>query len=217
MGWLDRLLGKPKKDPNADPVGPIGGDERPASPTQAAPYISPGDPGGTYAPHPHFIPSIESQQSLRNYEGLPTSPMVGDYPQQVLWPTEVVRYPHADRAPRRSPGADPRWDPVPNEALDARTIYSHNRPWNLAPRLDGNRTTFSLSDVMIPHSDGVSGVRKAPRATMFVEPAPWGTNVVDTSAASGTPFVAGDVSTPSAVRVSTADLPFTGRGTYRLG
>lgn len=215
--WLDRLLGKPQKDPNADPVGPIGGDERPASPTQAAPYIWPGNPGGTYSPNPHFIPSVDSQQTPRNTESVPGSPMVGDYPQQVLWPTEVVQYPHVDRAPRKDVGPDPRWVPVPNESLDARTVYSHNRPWNLAPLLDGNRTTFSLSDVQVPHSDGVSGVRKAPRATMFVEPAPWGTNVVDTTVSSGTAFVPGDVTTPSAVRVYSADLPNSNRRTYRLG
>lgn len=215
--WLDRLLGKPQKDPDADPVGPIGGDERPASPTQAAPYISPGNPGGTYSPNPHYIPSVAAQQTPLRTEGIPTSPMVGDLPQQVLWPTEVTRYPHADRAPRKEIGPDPRWTPVANETLDARTVYSFNRPWRLAPSLDGNRTTFSLSDVQVPHSDGVSGVRKPPRATFFVEPAPWGTNVVDTTASSGTPFTAGDVTTPQAVRVSSDLLPHTGGGTYRLG
>lgn len=217
MGWLDRLLGKPQKDPNADPVGPVGGDERPASPTQAAPYISPGNPGGTYSPDRHFIPLIEEQQTPLRWEGIPQSPMVGDYPQEVLWPTEVVGYPEPDRAPRKAIGPDPRWDPVPNGPLDARRVYSFNRPWHLAERLDGNRTTFSLSDVQIPHSEGVSGLRKAPRATFFVEPAPWGTNVVDTTQQSGTPFQAGDAVTPSAIRMSSDALPNSSRGTYRLG
>jgi hypothetical protein len=217
MNWVDRLLGKPQKDPNADIVGPIGGSEQPAHPLDTAPYISPGNPGGTYSPNRADIPVIDAQQTPLLYDSIPKSPTVGDLSQQVLWPQEVTSYVTTNAAPFKDRGPDPRWIPVPNDGpVNGHRNYSFNRPWHLAPKLDGNRTYLDNQDRPVTSTEGFSGLRKAPRATMFTEPAPWSTNVVDTTHATGTPLSPGVPSNVSAVSVTGDNLHSTNRGTYRL-
>ena len=219
MSILDRLLGKPKKASTEDPVGPIGGNQQPARVDDGGPWISPGNPGGTYAPKRTDIPTIDAQQTPELYQGLPESPMVGDYSQVVQWPTEVPGHPKLDAAPFRDRGPDPRWEPEqfnPDGPVNGHISYTFNRPWHLSPRLDGNRTHQELSDHPVPSSEGYVGLRKAPSASMFVEPAPWSTNVITTTAESGTPTNPGTAITPTNVQVSPATFPSTNGGSYRL-
>lgn len=215
--WLDRLLGKPKKDPNADVVGPIGGSERPAHPLETAPFIHPGNPGGTYSPQRSDIPTVDSQQTPLMTDHLPPSPMLGNYPQVVLWPTEQTSNVNQAGGVFKDRGPDPRWIPPPNDhPVQGHISYSFNRPWRLVARLDGNRTYLNMQDRPVTNTEGFSGLRKPPRATMFTEPGPWGTNVVDTTAASGTPVMPGTAQNPVSVQSSPANLPSTNRGSFRL-
>jgi hypothetical protein len=217
--WLDRLFAKTKKDSTVDPVGPVGGNTQPASPTETGPWVSPGNPGSTYAPTPNMIPSIDSQQTPDMYQGLPESPMVGDYPQQVLWPTEVTSYNQLSPAPFKDRGPDPRWEPEqfnPAGPVNGHISYSFNRPWRLVERLDGNRTFFEASDIPVPSTEGYVGLRTAPTASMFVEPAPWATNVLTTTQASGTPTSPGTAQNPVNIEYSSAAFPSNNNGSYRL-
>jgi len=215
--WLDRLLGKPKKDPNEDVVGPIGGSERPPHPLEVAPFIHPGNPGGTYSPKRADIPVVDEQQTPLMTDHIPTSPMIGNYSQTVQWPTEQTNYVHQAGGVFKDRGPDPRWTPPPNDhPVTGHISYSFNRPWRLVSRLDGNRTYLENTDRPMPSAEGYNGLRKAPRATMFTEPAPWGTNVVDTTAASGTPIMPGTSTTPVSIQSSPASLPATNRGSFRL-
>lgn len=217
MGFLDRLLGRTKQASTEDPVGPIGGSMRPVSPRDLAPYISPGNPGGTYAPTPDQIPSIASQQTPQNYMGLKGSPDYMDFPQQVMWPTEVHKDVPLGGNVFKGRGVDPNWFPEDfDPQRPARTSYAFNRPWHLAPRLDGNRTYSHLSDIPVPSTEGYVGLRSAPRASMFTEPAPWGTNVIDTTRASGTPTQPGDASTPTSIVYSPSQFAGSNNRTYRL-
>jgi len=217
MSWVDRLLGKPKKDPNADVVGPIGGSEQPAHPLDTAPYIHPGNPGGTYSPARQDIPPIDAQQTPLMTDHIPASPMVGNYPQTNLWPMEVTDNVNQAGGSFKDRGPDPRWVPPPNDhPVQGHISYSFNRPWRLAPRLDGNRTYLDNSERPVVSTEGFSGLRKAPRATMFTEPAPWSTNVVDTTPSTGTVTNPAQPKNPDAVQISPATLPSTNRGTYRL-
>lgn len=220
MAWYDRLLGKPKTPSTQDPVGPIGGSMQPVDPLVTAPYISPGNPGGTYSPMPRDIQPIETvQQSPLNSMGLPENPAYGSYNQVVAWPTEVHKELHLAPAPVKGKGPNPYWTPEDgnrHDLVDGRISYTFNRPWHLAPRLDGNRTFFEASDMPVPGSEGFVGLRAAPRASMFVEPAPWGTNVIVTDAASGTPTQPGNARTPSAVSVSSSQFAGSNNRSYRL-
>ena len=218
MGFLDRLLGRTKQPSTEDPVGPIGGSMRPVTPLDTAPYIYPGNPGGTYSPRPQDIPPIEAvQQAPINYMSVPSSPMVGDLPQRILWPTEIHSEPRLAGNVFKGRGADPNWFPEEfDPGRPARSSYSFNRPWHLAPRLDGNRTYLSASDIPVPSSEGYVGLRAAPRASMFTEPAPWGTNVIDTTRASGTPTIPGDAQTPTSIQYSPSQFAGSNNRSYRL-
>lgn len=219
MSWIDRLLGKPKVASGEDPVGPIGGSMAPVDPLVTAPYISPGNPGGTYAPLPSQIPSIDSQQSPLNSMGLPENPTYGNQLQTDYWPTEVHQELHSSVVPFKDRGADPRWNPEqfnPDGPIPSHVVYSFNRPWHLAPRLDGNRTYFNASDRPVPSSEGFVGLRQPPRASMFTEPAPWGTNVIDTTVASGTPTSPGTAATPTSVSYSPSQFAGSNNRSYRL-
>lgn len=226
MSWLDRLLGKPKTPSTTDPVGPIGGSMQPVRFDEPAPYIHPGNPGGTYAPAPGDTPSIEYQQSPLNAQGLlPTegqNPAYMDLQQQTLWPHEIPYVTPAVTTPFHGRGPDPKWTPTdfnpgPEEARHPREYRGFNRPWRLTPRLDGNRTFFESSDRPVPSSEGYVGLRQPPRASMFTEPAPWSTNVIDTTAASGTPNSPGNATTPVSINVSSPGFPATNNRSYRLG
>lgn len=219
MTWLDRLFSKSKKDSTVDPVGPVGGNEQPASPNETGPWVSPGNPGSTYSPNVQDIPPIASQQTPEMTQGLPESPMADNYPQQVLWPQEVTSYADLAPAPFKDRGPDPRWEPEqfnPDGPVNGHISYSFNRPWHLAPRLDGNRTFFEASDIPVPSSEGYVGLRAAPTASMFVEPAPWSTNVLTTTQESGTPTDPGTAQTPTNIVYSSAGFPGNNNGTYRL-
>jgi hypothetical protein len=226
MSWLDRLLGRPKTASTEDPVGPIGGSLAPVDPTDVAPFIHPGNPGGTWAPEPKDIPSIDSQQTPLMAQGLlPTegqNPAYMDLQQQTLWPHEVVTNTGLSPAPFRDRGPDPRWDPTafnpgPQDGhVSGHISYSFNRPWRLSPMLDGNRTYHDAADMPVPSSEGYVGLRTAPRASMFSEPAPWSTNIVDTTSASGTPTTPGTPSQPTSIVVSSDQFPSTNNRSYRL-
>jgi hypothetical protein len=143
--------------------------------------------------------------------------MVGNYPQQVLWPTEVTDYVNQAGGTFKDRGPDPRWTPPPNDhPVQGHISYSFNRPWFLSPRLDGNRTYLDNTERPKVSTEGFSGLRKAPRATMFTEPAPWSTNVIDTTPSTGTVTNPAQPINPNAVQVSPATLPATNRGSYRL-
>lgn len=228
MSWLGRLLGKPKVPSTTDPVGPIGGSMQPVRFDEPGPWIHPGNPGGTYSPGiaPDNIQPVESQQTPLRYQGLlPTdgqNPAYMDLQQQTLWPHEVVDYQSSTPVPFRDRGPDPKWSPQnfnpgPGEAHQPRQTYSFNRPWRLNPRLDGNRTFFEASDRPVPSSEGYVGLRQPPRASMFTEPAPWSTNVIDTTAASGTPNSPGNAPNPVSITVSSDQFPPTNNRSYRLG
>jgi hypothetical protein len=219
MSWVDRLLGKPKVASGEDPVGPIGGSMAPVDPLVTAPYISPGNPGGTYAPLPNQIPSIESQQTPLMTQSVVGNAAYGNQLQRDYWPTEVHSDPLSTAPGFKDRGPDPRWNPTQfNEfgPVNGHIVYSFNRPWHLAARLDGNRTYLDASDIPVPSSEGFVGLRKAPRASMFTEPAPWGTNVIDTTQASGTPTSPGNAATPTSVVYSPSQFAGSNNRSYRL-
>lgn len=217
MNWIDRLLGKPKTPSKEDPVGPIGGSQRPVSPTNLVPVISPGNPGGTYAPLPRDIPPLAVQTSPLNSMGIPNSPDYGNQLQRDYWPTEVHREANRMVPPAKGKGPDPNWTPEDfDPQRPSRPVYSFNRPWRLAVPLDGNRTYSELSDLPVPSVEGYVGLRAAPRASMFTEPAPWGTDVIATTRESGTPTNPGNATTPSSVVYSPSQFAGSNNRSYRL-
>jgi hypothetical protein len=220
MGLFSWAVKRQQVDPNADPVGPIGGNQRPGAPTETGPWIS---SALTWSPPFKSALSklggqdVEEQQRIADAPLLPHSPMVGDYSQQVQWPTEETSWAHLPPAPFKDRGPDPRWTPPPSDfGYQGHRRYSFNRPWHLAPLLDGNRTTVAAAQSQLPSMEGSIGTRRPSRATVYAEPGPWSANVVDTTAQTGTTSVPGTPNVISAVHISPDTFPGTNRGSYRL-
>ncbi len=222
MGLFAALLGRraPAPADGEDPVGPIGGDQTPGSPTRTGPWTNSAftwSPGFQSALSKLGGPDIEQQQRIADAPLLPASPMVGDYPQQVLWPTEQPGWAHLPAPGFKDRGPDPRWHPPASDMpYDGHRNYTFNRPWHLAPRLDGNRTTVAAASPSLPSMQGTVGTRRPVRATVYAEPAPWSTNVVTTTAATGTTTNPGSPNMVMSVQVSPDIFPNTANGSYRL-